>query len=161
MRPLHSAVTQIFAVGVVAVALVAVACERHVARTDGDTTAATLITPSASPAASTASVADARHMAPSPPAALVSAVHTSEQTAIGRMPAGAGHDIVVRNCLICHSPSLIEQQHKDTAGWNKTITQMVAWGAPLSAAEKPILIAYLAEHFRARGPGAPARQVPP
>jgi cytochrome c5 len=99
-------------------------------------------------------------MAPAPPAALERALAAQETAALARIPAGAGHDLVVANCVACHSPMLIEQQRKDAAGWDKTVTQMMAWGAPLPAAQKPALVAYLAEHFGARAAGPAARQVP-
>jgi cytochrome c5 len=123
-------------------ALAAGACERRAAQSGADT------------------AAGAAHIAPPPPAALTAALSAGEQAAIARIPAGAGHDIVVANCLICHGPSLIEQQHKDTTGWNKTVTQMVAWGAPLPPAEQPILVAYLAQHYGGRAAGPPARPAP-
>jgi cytochrome c5 len=100
---------------------------------------------SASSAAST--------LAPPPSAALASALAASERESNARIPAGAGREIVLGDCLTCHGASLILQQHKDTAGWNKTVTQMIAWGASVDSAEKPVLIAYLAEHFAARAPG--------
>jgi hypothetical protein len=55
---------------------------------------------------------------------------------------------------------MITQQHKDTAGWNKTVTQMIAWGAPVAKDQQAMLVAYLAEHYPARAADEPARQVP-
>lgn len=88
-------------------------------------------------------------------AALQAQLANDERSALAALPAGAGHDLLVSNCLSCHSPQMITQQHKDTAGWNKTITQMVAWGAPLAPAQQGVLVAYLAEQYPAR-PVAPA-----
>jgi hypothetical protein len=42
---------------------------------------------------------------------------------------------------------MIQQQHKDSAGWAKTVTQMRAWGAPLPQEEVPVLVAYLISHY--------------
>lgn len=116
-------------------------------------------TPPSDTVASAAAAVAAR-VAPPPPAALTRALGADEQAAVARLPAGAGHDLVVGNCLICHAATMLEQQHKDTAGWNKTVTQMVAWGAPVPAGNRPVLVAYLAAHYAARAAGSPARQVP-
>ncbi len=60
-----------------------------------------------------------------------------------RLPAGAGREIAERACLLCHSPQLIEQQHKDEAAWEKTIALMEKWGAPVTPAQHDSLRAYL------------------
>jgi len=93
-------------------------------------------------------------------AALTAALQDGERTAIDRLPRGGGHGIVVGGCVTCHGASLITQQHKDSAGWNKTVTLMIAWGAAVAPAEKPVLVAYLTEHFGARGAGAVATPTP-
>lgn len=72
-------------------------------------------------------------------------------------PGWRGHDLVLGNCLICHSSMMLEQQHKDSTAWNKTVTTMVSWGAPVPPAQQPVLVTYLAQHFAARVEGAPAR----
>ena len=71
-----------------------------------------------------------------------------------RLPAGPERAIAERACLVCHSPQLIAQQHKDAAAWEKTIAQMEKWGAPLTPAEHDSLKAYLTRRFgpRARAP---------
>ena len=66
------------------------------------------------------------------------------------LPPGAGRTLVERHCLICHSTMLITQQHKDSTAWEKTLTQMKTWGAPLVAGERDTLRAYLLEHFGPR-----------
>ena len=114
----------------------------------------------AAPAAPAGPLAAAAQLAPPPSAALVARLATQEGVAIARIPAGSGHDLVLANCLICHSAAMIEQQHKDTTGWNKTVTQMIAWGAPVSAAQTPVLVAYLADHFPARAAGSSAQPLP-
>jgi cytochrome c5 len=63
------------------------------------------------------------------------------------LPAGGAHDIAGRACLLCHSPTLITQQHKDSAGWEKTIVQMEKWGAPLTPGEHDSLRGYLLAHY--------------
>ena len=105
-----------------------------------------------------ASATEAARSAPPMAASLAARASTEEQAAIQALPAGAGRNLVIGNCLICHSATMIEQQHKDSAGWNKNVTQMMAWGAPVRAADKPAILAYLAANFGARGVATPVRQ---
>ena len=110
--------------------------------------------PGATASVATSSDAAAR-LAPPPSAALTARIAAEEQAAIGRLPAGPGRDLVVGNCLICHAATMIEQQHKDTTAWNKTVSQMIAWGAPVPNDRRGELVAYLAQHFTSAG--APRR----
>ena len=87
------------------------------------------------------------------PRALATALGDAERAELARLPAGPGHDLVVSGCLTCHGAGLVTQQRKDTAGWNKTVTQMVAWGAPVPDSARATLVAYLAEHYPAGGAG--------
>ena len=107
-----------------------------------------------------ATASQAERIAPGAAPQLARRVDSAEQSALARLPAGSGHDLVIGNCLICHSAAMIEQQHKDTAGWNKTVTQMRAWGAPLTATQTPVLVTYLAQQFPACAAGPAARPVP-
>ena len=80
-----------------------------------------------------------------------------------KLPEGPERAIAERACLVCHGAQLINQQHKDDAGWEKTIAQMEKWGAPLKPGEHPALKAYL---VRKLGPkpsngGAPGRPAHP
>jgi cytochrome c5 len=90
-----------------------------------------------------------------PPAELVAAATAEEQRAVARLPNGPGRDLIVADCLICHSATMVEQQHKDSAAWNKTVTQMMVWGAPVPVAQKAVLLDYLVEHYGARTAGLP------
>ena len=111
-------------------------------------------TPSAQPAPAVATAEVAARLAPPAPAALSARTSAEENAALRTLPAGTGHDIVVGKCLVCHAATMITQQHKDTTGWNKTVTQMIAWGAPVAKEEQAPLVAYLAEHFPAAGASA-------
>jgi len=68
-----------------------------------------------------------------------------------RLPAGSQRELAEQKCLMCHSAQLIAQQHKDAAGWEKTIAQMEKWGALLTPAEHDSLKSYLVRFFPARG----------
>jgi cytochrome c5 len=93
----------------------------------------------------------ATKLAPPPPPTLTAQIAAEEQAAINRLPAGTGRDLVVGNCLICHAATMIEQQHKDTTAWNKTVTQMIAWGSPVPSDRRAELMTYLATHFGSTG----------
>src|SRR5512132_4269347 len=66
------------------------------------------------------------------------------------LPAGAGHDIAARACLICHGAMLITQQHKDSTAWAKTIGTMAGWGAPLDTVERETLRGWLTQEYGPR-----------
>jgi mono/diheme cytochrome c family protein len=55
---------------------------------------------------------------------------------------GEGRPLAERYCQICHAPTLVTQQAKDSTGWEKTIATMRKWGAPLSDAERDSLRSY-------------------
>ena len=63
------------------------------------------------------------------------------------LPPGVGRDVTERSCLICHSAMLITQQHKDSTGWEKTVSLMQKWGAPVEGAARDSLMTYLRGHF--------------
>jgi hypothetical protein len=68
------------------------------------------------------------------------------------LPAGPGHDIAERSCLMCHAATLITQQAKDSVGWEKTLATMEKWSAPVPAVERDTLRDYLLAHFGPRPP---------
>jgi cytochrome c5 len=67
-----------------------------------------------------------------------------------QFPDGAGRPLAERYCAICHAPTLVTQQAKDSTGWEKTLAQMEKWGAPVTPVEHPKLHGYLWQHYRAR-----------
>lgn len=85
--------------------------------------------------------------APRPSAVLQQVVAESEKASAAALPEGTGRALVEGNCLICHGAALIQQQHKDSAGWAKTVKQMRTWGAPLAEQDEPALIAYLVKGY--------------
>jgi len=66
------------------------------------------------------------------------------------LPDGAGHASTEQACLVCHSAMLITQQHKDSAGWAKTLGQMEQWGAPIPEGARDSIQVYLVHHFGPR-----------
>ncbi len=102
--------------------------------------------PPRTPGATASSLADAPVASHRPPArvALPPPVYPTH------LPEGIGLPIAERSCLMCHSAMLITQQAKDSTGWEKTLTQMENWSAPLDAADRDTLLGYLLEHFGSR-----------
>ena len=70
-------------------------------------------------------------------------------------PVGDGKATAERACMICHSPMLVTQQAKDSTGWEKTITTMKNWGAPMSSSERDTLRSYLLMRFGPRPVAVP------
>lgn len=66
------------------------------------------------------------------------------------LPPAPGQEIAARSCLICHSATLITQQHKDSTAWEKTLGTMIGWGATVDSSERPALRRYLVEKFGPR-----------
>jgi cytochrome c5 len=142
---------------VVPVALVSVACGRDAGQTARDSTGAAA---RGAPAFRAAPPEVAAKLAPPPAPALLARLASDDRAATNGLPAGQGRDIVLASCLTCHSAALITQQHKDTAGWNKTVSQMIAWGTPVSTAQKDVLVAYLSQSFPAVDAGPSPRSMP-
>lgn len=59
--------------------------------------------------------------------------------------------LVDNGCLSCHQEEMLQQQRLTKAQWEKTVTKMGGWGANIEEADKPIIVAYLAEQY---GPDA-------
>ena len=66
-------------------------------------------------------------------------------------PGGSGAALANSRCIACHSAMLTMQQAKDSAAWEKTITQMEAWGSPkLEPAERDTLRTWLLANWGPR-----------
>ncbi|MBI1796718.1 MAG: hypothetical protein HYR74_06665 [Candidatus Eisenbacteria bacterium] len=65
---------------------------------------------------------------------------------------GPGRPIADGACLLCHSPMLVTQQAKDSAAWEKTLTQMIGWGSPVTTAQRDTLRRYLLGHYGTHPP---------
>lgn len=64
---------------------------------------------------------------------------------------GNGAALAYSRCVTCHSAMLTMQQAKDSAAWEKTLTQMEAWGSPpLTPAERDTLRTWLLAHWGPR-----------
>ena len=68
-------------------------------------------------------------------------------TQLAPLPAGAGRTIAEGACLQCHSSDMLRQQRLTPRQWTTEVEKMMRWGAPVSDAQKPELIAYLSAKF--------------
>jgi cytochrome c5 len=85
-----------------------------------------------------------------PDPTLTALVGSAEAAEVAALPDGPGKALVTERCLLCHGAALIAQQRKDTAAWERTVTQMRTWGTPIRQEDQAPLVAYLAEHFGPR-----------
>lgn len=67
-----------------------------------------------------------------------------------QFPEGTARPLAERYCQICHAPTLVTQQAKDSTGWEKTLGQMEKWGIQPTPAEHDSLRDYLVSHFGPR-----------
>ena len=100
------------------------------------------------------SASAASTLAPGPSPALAAAIDAAERSSMDGLPEGGGKELLRNSCMTCHSATMIAQQHKDTAAWDKTVTGMVGYGAPLAPERKDELIAYLVANFGPRSDAA-------
>lgn len=67
--------------------------------------------------------------------------------ASGTLPAGPGHDTMVRVCSGCHAPEIAAQQRLSEQGWKELVDTMAGRGAQGSEADFAQISAYLAKNF--------------
>lgn len=63
------------------------------------------------------------------------------------LPAGPELTQLQMSCGACHSVGLVTQQRLSPAIWKAEVTKMRGFGAPLTAAQEPALVAYLARYL--------------
>ena len=63
------------------------------------------------------------------------------------LPEGPDAALVRARCVTCHAADLIVQQRLTQVGWDREVTKMVRWGAPVTDAERPAIVAYLTRSF--------------
>jgi competence protein ComEA len=63
------------------------------------------------------------------------------------LPDGAGKDLVMNVCTVCHEVTRITSKKKTKEEWNDTVDKMAARGARASDAEFETIVAYLTKYF--------------
>lgn len=86
--------------------------------------------------------------------------------ATAALPDGAGKPIVQKQCVMCHTLTVVTSKHASTAEWTQLVNQMVSRGAELTDDEIDTVVEYLVRNY---GPldkaspsaGSPADAAPP
>ncbi len=79
---------------------------------------------------------------------LFSAMASADEGSF-QLKEGAGKNLVMGHCAICHSLDYIQMNSPilDRAGWEKTVNKMVALGAEIAEPDKQAILDYLARHY--------------
>ena len=77
------------------------------------------------------------------PAALLLAASLEAQD----LPDGAGKDLVMNVCTVCHDLVRITSKRKTKGEWNDIVDQMATKGAKASDEEFDTIVNYLAKNF--------------
>lgn len=82
--------------------------------------------------------------------AIVGAAASQEQPRVlsgEGLPDGPGKDVTVKSCAPCHEARRAASVRLTREGWAAVIENMRKRGAPISDADFPIVLDYLATHF--------------
>jgi len=56
----------------------------------------------------------------------------------------SGRELFEKSCKLCHGLDRALAVSRDAAAWGQTVKRMVAYGAPLDAGQRPLVVRYLA-----------------
>ncbi len=70
-----------------------------------------------------------------------------QQTQPESMPVGEGRAVVSGVCAGCHSLDRVLTLSQNREEWERTVQDMVAWGAQIFPEEQAVIVSYLAEHY--------------
>jgi len=73
-----------------------------------------------------------------------------------QLPEGNGKEIVQKACTVCHGLGEIVRSGYQGDDWRRIVPLMVGYGAPVSGAEMPVVIDYLAKNIVPQPKPAPA-----
>ena len=65
----------------------------------------------------------------------------------GPLPEGAGKDILLNTCTVCHDLGRVRAHTVSREEWEETLSAMLNEGAMLSDQDFPVLLNYLARNF--------------
>ena len=68
------------------------------------------------------------------------------------LPDGAGKDLVMNVCTVCHDLTRITSKKKTKDEWNDTVDKMAARGAKASDEEFETIVNYLTKNFGKEAP---------
>jgi len=66
-----------------------------------------------------------------------------------KLKEGPGKDVVLGNCVMCHSLDYIPMNSVflDRKGWEGSVAKMIKFGAPVTPEEAGKIVDYLTEHY--------------
>lgn len=73
------------------------------------------------------------------------------------LPVGPGRAETVKACNTCHGLDIFQNIRRSAIGWETTVANMVAAGAPMSDEEFDTVVAYLATYLGLSPPPAAGR----
>ena len=71
------------------------------------------------------------------------------------LPAGAGREVVMRACGVCHPAAMVMGRNMSREQWSAEVTKMVQEGAKLTDSEFTQVVDYLAKAYPSGSPAAP------
>lgn len=95
--------------------------------------------------------------APTQDAGITVPPDAGAQAASSGTPGTDPRELVIKNCMSCHTDEMLMQQRLTEAQWTAVVKKMTTWGAPLDPGDDVKLVAYLSASY---GPDAGAF-VPP
>ncbi len=82
--------------------------------------------------------------------AVVFMTFGASATAEVMLPDGPNRELVLRTCGACHDMSMVVGTGgRSREGWNGTIEDMIAYGLSISAADRRLVLDYLATYLSA------------
>jgi hypothetical protein len=63
------------------------------------------------------------------------------------LPDGAGKNLVMKVCTVCHELTRITSKRRTKDQWSDTVDKMAARGAKASDEEFEVIVTYLAKYF--------------
>ena len=70
-------------------------------------------------------------------------------TAQVTLPDGPNRELVARTCGSCHDLGMVVSAARTREGWNGTIDDMISYGMSITAAERRLVLEYLATYLPA------------
>ena len=80
-------------------------------------------------------------------ATIVAALLLAASVQAQDLPNGAGKDLVMNVCTVCHDVTRIANKKRTKEEWSDTVDKMAARGAKASDEEFETIVTYLAKYF--------------
>jgi competence protein ComEA len=80
-------------------------------------------------------------------ATIVTAFLLAASSQAQDLPNGAGKDLVMNVCTVCHEVTRITSKKRTKEEWSDTVDKMAARGAKASDEEFEMIVTYLTKYF--------------